>query len=91
MQVNAQFFDHARVIAQCFVKLFLAGHQFCQIELAADFRRGIIKGHVMAAFGGNSCISQTRGACADNGYFLRVFCRLIFQKRFVAGARIDKA
>ena len=57
MQVNAQLFNHALVIAQGLIKLFLAGHQFGQIELTSDFGRRIIKGYVMAAFGGNSCIS----------------------------------
>ncbi len=90
MQGDAQFFDHARKVAQGFGKLLLARHPLGQIELPADFAAGFIDGHAVAALRGFGGKGQPCRASAHHRQIAHNARRLRHHQRFMAGARIDQ-
>ena len=88
-QLNAQLVNHFAVIAQRFVKLFLAGHQLGEVELPPNLVSRINERYLMAALRRRGGISQSGGARADNGDVFRLVGRLIFKQRLMTGTRID--
>ena len=90
-QRNAQLFDHPAEIAQRFVELLLARHPLGQVELAADFRSGIIDRQLVAALGGFHGKGQPRRPGANHGQIALGGGRHHRHQRFIAGARIDQA
>ena len=78
-------------VAQRFVELLLARDPLGQIELAADFGRGIEQSHPMTALGRHRGTGQPGGAGADHGDGFRRGRPGENQFRFCTGARVDQA
>ena len=78
-------------VAQCLVKLFLAGDVLGDVELAADFSGRLKQGHGVAALGGCDRAAQARRPGTHHGNPLGPKGRLNDDLRLMAGPWIHQA
>ena len=90
-QLDACFRQPHAKIAQRLGEFLLARNAAREIELAADLRRGIEQGHVVAALGGSQRARHAGRTGADDGDLAPCRGRLEDQLGFATRVRIDQA